>query len=94
MIGERVNTLGSRKVKRLLLDDNYDGVVEVAREQALARVLRPLLAGTRVVVTHAYEGGHPDHDAVAFAVHAAVAEVLGAADALGDDDIPAFLNRA
>jgi N-acetylglucosamine malate deacetylase 2 len=26
----------------------------------------------RVVFTHAYEGGHPDHDAVAFAVHAAV----------------------
>src|SRR6185437_9724842 len=23
------------------------------------------------VFTHAYEGGHPDHDAVAFAVHAA-----------------------
>ena len=33
MIGERVNTLGSRKVKRLLLADNYDGVLEVAREQ-------------------------------------------------------------
>ncbi len=27
---------------------------------------------TRLVITHAYEGGHPDHDAVAFAVHAAV----------------------
>ncbi len=25
----------------------------------------------RIVITHAYEGGHPDHDAVAFAVHAA-----------------------
>lgn len=33
MIGERVNTLGSRKVKRLLLNDDYDGVLEVAREQ-------------------------------------------------------------
>ena len=33
MIGERVNTLGSRKVKRMLLADNYDGVLEVAREQ-------------------------------------------------------------
>ncbi|WP_394843602.1 PIG-L family deacetylase [Pendulispora brunnea] len=29
--------------------------------------------GTTVVVTHPYEGGHPDHDATAFAVHAAVA---------------------
>lgn len=31
-----------------------------------------------LVVAHAYEGGHPDHDAVAFAVHAALA--LGARD--------------
>lgn len=28
--------------------------------------------GARIVVTHAYEGGHPDHDATALAVHAAV----------------------
>jgi LmbE family N-acetylglucosaminyl deacetylase len=27
--------------------------------------------GIRVVITHAYEGGHPDHDATAFCVHAA-----------------------
>ncbi|MCS6842670.1 MAG: homocysteine S-methyltransferase family protein [Roseiflexaceae bacterium] len=33
IIGERVNTLGSRKVKRLLLNEDYDGVLEVAREQ-------------------------------------------------------------
>lgn len=29
--------------------------------------------GIRAVITHAYEGGHPDHDATAFAVHAACA---------------------
>jgi LmbE family N-acetylglucosaminyl deacetylase len=34
--------------------------------EVIAR-LRPAL-----VVTHAYEGGHPDHDAVAFAVRAAI----------------------
>jgi 5-methyltetrahydrofolate--homocysteine methyltransferase len=33
LIGERVNAQGSRKVKRLLLADDYEGVVEVAREQ-------------------------------------------------------------
>ncbi|MDP9349402.1 MAG: homocysteine S-methyltransferase family protein, partial [Gemmatimonadota bacterium] len=33
MIGERVNAQGSRKVKRLLLSDDYDGVLDVAREQ-------------------------------------------------------------
>jgi LmbE family N-acetylglucosaminyl deacetylase len=40
---------------------------------ALSRCLADLFAGhgTHVVLTHAYEGGHPDHDATAFAVHAA-----------------------
>ena len=33
LIGERVNSQGSRKVKRLLLADDYEGIVEVAREQ-------------------------------------------------------------
>ncbi|MGH7458330.1 MAG: methionine synthase [Longimicrobiaceae bacterium] len=33
MIGERVNAQGSRKVKKLLLADDYDGVLEVARQQ-------------------------------------------------------------
>ena len=33
IVGERVNTLGSRKVKRLALVDDYDGMVAVAREQ-------------------------------------------------------------
>jgi LmbE family N-acetylglucosaminyl deacetylase len=40
----------------------------LARE--LARVFEELRP--EVVVTHPYEGGHPDHDATAFAVHAAV----------------------
>ena len=33
LVGERVNTQGSRKVKRLLLGDDYDAVLEVARDQ-------------------------------------------------------------
>ena len=39
----------------------------------LARQLAALFAeqNTEMVLTHAYEGGHPDHDAAAFAVHAA-----------------------
>src|SRR4029077_3455583 len=39
----------------------------------LARRLAALFAerGIAVVLTHACEGGHPDHDAVAFAVHGA-----------------------
>jgi N-acetylglucosamine malate deacetylase 2 len=43
---------------------------------ALARYLvAPLQAGFTFVVTHAYEGGHPDHDSVALAVHASAALV-------------------
>src|SRR6266480_651998 len=33
LVGERVNSQGSRKVKQLLLDDNYDAIIDVARSQ-------------------------------------------------------------
>ena len=33
LVGERINSQGSRKIKRLLLEDDYDGIVLVAREQ-------------------------------------------------------------
>jgi LmbE family N-acetylglucosaminyl deacetylase len=42
---------------------------QVSKE--LARLLAD--RGIRTVITHAYEGGHPDHDATAFSVHAAAA---------------------
>jgi N-acetylglucosamine malate deacetylase 2 len=43
----------------------------------LARTLAAKFGALRpeLVLTHAYEGGHPDHDATAFAVHAACALV-------------------
>jgi len=45
------------------------------RLPCLARDLADLFVAmnTEAVLTHAYEGGHPDHDATAFAVHAAAA---------------------
>jgi 5-methyltetrahydrofolate--homocysteine methyltransferase len=33
LVGERVNSQGSRKVKRLLLANDYDSILEIAREQ-------------------------------------------------------------
>jgi 5-methyltetrahydrofolate--homocysteine methyltransferase len=33
LVGERINAQGSRKLKRLLLDDDYDAIALVAREQ-------------------------------------------------------------
>jgi LmbE family N-acetylglucosaminyl deacetylase len=38
---------------------------------ALVHDIEPFLAGCDIVLTHAFEGGHPDHDATAFAVHCA-----------------------
>jgi LmbE family N-acetylglucosaminyl deacetylase len=40
----------------------------------IARRLNDLLAdfSPEIVLTHPYEGGHPDHDATCFAVHAAI----------------------
>jgi len=33
LVGERVNATGSRAVKRLLLEDDFDGILQIAREQ-------------------------------------------------------------
>ena len=33
LVGERVNSQGSRKAKRLLLADDYDGIVQIAEDQ-------------------------------------------------------------
>lgn len=67
--------------------DRLDGLGLVDQEAAyhlpvLARWLAARCAELRpeLVLTHAYEGGHPDHDAAAFAVHAAVALLARADD--------------
>jgi N-acetylglucosamine malate deacetylase 2 len=53
-----------------------EGVVDQEAAQVLPRLARELAVLFRqlrpeVVITHAYEGGHPDHDSAAFAVRAA-----------------------
>jgi LmbE family N-acetylglucosaminyl deacetylase len=49
---------------------------EVADRLAeVARQVQAELEGSEVVITHAHEGGHPDHDATAFAVQRAVARL-------------------
>lgn len=59
------------------------------RMAELARALAALFRrhGTRAALTHPYEGGHPDHDAAAFCVHAAaslLARAGGEAPALAE----------
>ncbi|MBI4787169.1 MAG: PIG-L family deacetylase [Chloroflexi bacterium] len=53
----------------------------------LAEILREIRPD--VVLTHPYEGGHPDHDATAFAVHAARGLLARAGD-----PVPALLEFA
>ena len=57
---------------------------------AIARRLAEIFADFRpeIVLTHAYEGGHPDHDATCFAVHAAV-ELIHSVPAIPLDSSPA-----
>ena len=57
------------------------GIPDQGAAHALADVARrlvPFVGRAGAVLTHAFEGGHPDHDAAAFAVHAAV-RLAGAA---------------
>lgn len=32
-VGERINTQGSRKIKAMLMDENYDGIIELGKQQ-------------------------------------------------------------
>ena len=43
----------------------------MSESAALIRYLAEMLINFEFVVTHAYEGGHPDHDTTALSVHAA-----------------------
>lgn len=56
----------------------------------LARDLAQRLAGMQIVLTHGYEGGHPDHDAAAFAVHAACALIVRSGPAPGIIEMPLY----
>jgi LmbE family N-acetylglucosaminyl deacetylase len=54
------------------------GIVDQEASLRLYYLVQSLLhylihARPRFILTHSYEGGHPDHDATSFAVHAAVA---------------------
>lgn len=63
--------IGGDRILRLDVPDKEAPFHLVALPRLLAEVLRTHRMD--VVVTQPYEGGHPDHDAVAFAVQAAAA---------------------
>lgn len=70
-----VAALGGDPARREYRVPDQEAIDEVER---IADRLTTDLRGTAVVATHAYEGGHPDHDAVALAV-ATACDRLGAA---------------
>jgi LmbE family N-acetylglucosaminyl deacetylase len=67
-LDEALDTLGAQP-RRLAYGFVDQGLVW--RLPELIERLRKDLAGMSAVVTHPYEGGHPDHDAAAFAVRRA-----------------------
>jgi LmbE family N-acetylglucosaminyl deacetylase len=61
----------------LVLEPSLRDVRDQEAPLSMARIARDIAqrlerARFDVIVTHPYEGGHPDHDATAFAVHTAV----------------------
>jgi LmbE family N-acetylglucosaminyl deacetylase len=71
------------------------GVPDQEAFRDLAGIARRLAAlmrerGTGIVLTHAYEGGHPDHDACAFAVAAACALRAGEGGAPAVIEMPYY----
>jgi LmbE family N-acetylglucosaminyl deacetylase len=68
--------VGIGQVRPLGREDQQTAFDLAALAGDLARVIDLVRPG--VVLTHPYEGGHPDHDAAAFAAHAARGLVKGA----------------
>lgn len=62
----------------------------VAYLPELATVLADDLADTAIVLTHAYEHGHPDHDTAALAVHAACVKLARAGNAPEVVEFPSY----
>lgn len=61
--------MGAERMRCLAREDQRASFDMAALAEELARLIHELRPG--IVLTHPYEGGHPDHDATAFAVHAA-----------------------
>ncbi|HEY7298797.1 MAG TPA: PIG-L family deacetylase [Xanthobacteraceae bacterium] len=63
----------ARVEKRNVVELGFSDQTAALRLVELTQAIYCLLEARqiRIVLTHAYEGGHPDHDAAAFAVHAA-----------------------
>jgi N-acetylglucosamine malate deacetylase 2 len=69
----RLAGLDLRNAREIGVRDQEASLRMAPLARRLCRVLGEI--GPAVVLTHPYEGGHPDHDATAFAIHAACAKM-------------------
>ncbi len=75
-LDKALELLGARPVRRLNLGFSDGGTVFKLTE--IAEKIEVALADSSAVITHAYEGGHPDHDVCALAVQSACARMAKA----------------
>ena len=73
-LDQALHILGAHPVGHLRF--NYTDGELVQNLVELTERLQVQLRGVSAVITHAYEGGHPDHDACAFAVQYATRRLL------------------
>jgi LmbE family N-acetylglucosaminyl deacetylase len=71
------------------------GIADQTASQHIADIAQRIAAifaahGTMIALTHAYEGGHPDHDATAVAVHWARALCLSRGHDIGIVEMPFY----
>lgn len=71
-----LHVLGVKAARQMAL--GFSDGLTIFQLISLVDKVESIIAGCAAVVTHAYEGGHPDHDACALAVQAACSRIAAA----------------
>jgi LmbE family N-acetylglucosaminyl deacetylase len=90
---ELVDALALARVrKQSIVELGFSDQTAALRLADITRAIYCLVDARRIrtVLTHAYEGGHPDHDAAAFAVHAAAKLRARCAEPLSIIEMPLY----
>lgn len=75
-LAKALDVLGVKPVRQLAL--GFSDGHAIFHVTSLVDKIESIIAGCAAVLTHAYEGGHPDHDACALAVQVACARLAAA----------------
>jgi LmbE family N-acetylglucosaminyl deacetylase len=80
--------VANSKVVQLAIPDQHAAFRLIELGIGLAEIFAT--RGIEVAITHAYEGGHPDHDATCFAVHAAAKKMQSRGEGLIVIEMPYY----